>query len=178
MKVLIVYATTEGQTRKIAQHIAARSRDLSHEVTICDSGAVTRRLDIKEFDAVFIAGSVHQERHQDSIIDFVIAHKEKLQGKTSAFISVSLSAVLESGHDEAQGYVNRFMTTTNWKPDHILLLGGALRFGEYDYFKQQIVKHIVMKRGDEELSNQDYEFTDWEALDHFVDETLGSVSTK
>jgi len=27
-----------------------------------------------------------------------------------------------------------------------LLLGGALRFSEYDYFQEQIVKFIVMKQ--------------------------------
>ena len=33
-----------------------------------------------------------------------------------------------------------------WQPAMTLLLGGALRFTEYDYFQEQIVKFIVMKR--------------------------------
>jgi len=33
-------------------------------------------------------------------------------------------------------------------PRLTLLLGGALRFTEYDYFQEQVVKFIVLKRGD------------------------------
>jgi menaquinone-dependent protoporphyrinogen oxidase len=50
-----------------------------------------------------------------------------------------------------------------------LLLGGALRFTEYDYFQEQIVKFIVMKRGGAASTGQDREFTDWQALADFVD---------
>ena len=42
-----------------------------------------------------------------------------------------------------------------------LLLGGALRFTEYDYFQEQIVKFIVMKRGGSASTERDREFTDW-----------------
>ena len=84
-----------------------------------------------------------------SITSFVIAHREALGTKPSAFIiSVSLSAVLEGARTEAKKYVDSFVSVTGWRPRRILLLGGALRFTEYDYFQEQIVKFIVMKRGD------------------------------
>jgi hypothetical protein len=53
-----------------------------------------------------------------------------------------------------------------------LLLGGALRFTEYDYFQEQIVKFIVMKRGNASTNKQDREFTDWNALAGFIDKFL------
>jgi menaquinone-dependent protoporphyrinogen oxidase len=62
-----------------------------------------------------------------------------LDTKPSAFISVSLSAVLERARTEAQKYVERFISVTGWRPRKTLLLGGALRFTEYDYFQEQIV---------------------------------------
>jgi len=46
-------------------------------------------------------------------------------------------------------------------PRLTLLLGGALRFTEYDYFQEQVVKFIVLKRGDAAGTEQDWEFTDW-----------------
>jgi hypothetical protein len=70
----------------------------------------------------------------------VIAHRKLLNAKPSAFISVSLSVVLEEGQTEAQKYVDRFVSVTDWQPHMTLLLGGALRFTEYDYFQEQIVK--------------------------------------
>src|SRR5690349_10066273 len=58
-----------------------------------------------------------------------MAHLKLLENKPSAFITVSLSAVLEE--TEAQKYLDRFVAMTGWRPRLTLLLGGALRFTEY-----------------------------------------------
>jgi len=58
------------------------------------------------------------------------------------------------------------------------LLGGALRATEYDYFQRQIVKYIVMKRGEPFDMDHDYDFTDWKALSDFIDEFLASAEMK
>jgi len=168
VNVLIVYGTTEGQTRKIAEWAATHLRKLGHEIELRDSASPAPDSDIPTFDAFIIAASVHQERHQDTVINFAIAHHELLNAKPAAFISVSLSAVLEDEKKEAQKYVDRFVSVTGWQPRMILLLGGALRFTEYDYFQEQIVKFIVMKRGAESIG-RNHEFTDWNALAGFVD---------
>jgi menaquinone-dependent protoporphyrinogen oxidase len=76
--------------------------------------------------------------------------------------------VLEGARAEAQKYVDRFVSMTGWRPRMTLLLGGALRFTEYDYFQEQIVKFIVMKRGGAASTARDREFTDWQALAEFV----------
>ncbi len=169
MNVLIVYGTTEGQTRKIAEWTAAHVREHGHQVELRDSASLASDSDLETFHAVIIAASVHQERHQDTVINFVIAHHELLNARPSAFISVSLSAVLEDDSVEAQKYVDRFISVTGWQPRMTLLLGGALRFTDYDYFQEQIVKFILMKRGGAVSTERDYEFTDWNALAGFVD---------
>jgi menaquinone-dependent protoporphyrinogen oxidase len=169
MNVLIVYGTTEGQTRKIAERTATHVRERGHQVELRDAASLTSDSDLNTFRAFIIAASVHQERHQDTVINFAIAHHELLNAKPSAFISVSLSAVLEDERTEAQKYVNRFVSVTGWQPRETLLLGGALRFTDYDYFQEQIVKFVVMKRGGAVSTERDHEFTDWGALAKFVD---------
>lgn len=177
MKVLIVYGTTEGQTRKIGERVGKHIRDHGHVVELYDSAWVTH-LDIDAFDAVVIAASVHQECHQETISDFVMAYRDKLMTKPTAFISVSLSVVLDFAKSEAQAYVDSFVSTTQWKPQKILLLGGALRGAEYDYFQRQIVRYIVMKGGQAPDMEHDYEFTDWNVLMSFVDEFLAAAETR
>ena len=176
MNVLIVYGTTEGQTRKIAEWMATRIRERGHQAELRDSAALAPDLDLKAFDAFMIAASVHQECHQETITSFVIAHRKLLDTKPAAFISVSLSAVLEGGKTEAQKYVERFVSVTGWRPRMTLLLGGALRFTEYDYFQEQIVKFIVMKGGGAASTGRDREFTDWNALAGFVDGLLEAAA--
>jgi menaquinone-dependent protoporphyrinogen oxidase len=176
LNVLIVYATTEGQTRKIAEWTATRIRERGHQAKLLDSAAVESDLDLEAYDAFIVAASVHQECHQEEITNFVIAHREALATKPSAFISVSLSAVLEGAKTEAQKYVDSFLSVSGWQPRRTLLLGGALRFTEYDYFQEQIVKFIVMKRGDAPSTGRDREFTDWQALADFVDGFLEAAA--
>jgi menaquinone-dependent protoporphyrinogen oxidase len=136
---------------------------------------VLEDLKLGAFDAFIIAASVHHEHHQDTIANFVFAHRELLNDKPSAFISVSLSAVLEDEKTEAQKYVDRFVSAVGWQPRMTLLLGGALRFSEYDYFQEQVVKFIVMKGSGAASPERDYEFTDWNALADFVNRFLESA---
>jgi menaquinone-dependent protoporphyrinogen oxidase len=117
-----------------------------------------------------------QEQHQEIVTNFVLAHRELLNDRPSALISVSLSAVLEEARPEAQKYVDRLFSATGWRPRKMLLLGGALRFTEYDYCREQIVKFIVMKGGSAASIGVDHESTDWQVLSDFVDEFLENVS--
>lgn len=172
MNVLIVYGTTEGQTRKVATWTEARVRERGHQVKLLDSAALAPDLDLEAFQAFIVAASVHHEHHQNTVTNFAFAHRALLNAKPSALISVSLSAALEEELPEAQRYVDRFVSTTGWKPDATLLLAGALRLTEYDYFQEQVVKFIVMKRRGGTLDESDREFTDWGALGDFVDRFL------
>jgi menaquinone-dependent protoporphyrinogen oxidase len=172
LNVLIVYGTTEGQTRKIAEWIKTHVRKHGHQVELRNSAAFASNSDFETFHAFIVAASVHQKQHQETITDFVIAHRELLNARPSAFISVSLSAVIEAGQTEAQEYVDCFLSATDWQPRMTILLGGALRFTEYDYFQEQIVKFIVLKAGNAATTTRDREFTDWNALAGFVDRFL------
>ncbi len=176
MNVLIVYGTTEGQTRKIAEWTATHVLERGHQIGLRDSAAPASGSDLETFHAFIIAASVHQQHHQETITNFVITHHELLNARPSAFISVSLSAVLEEGKTEAQKYADRFVSVTRWKPRMTLLLGGALRFTEYDYFQEQIVKFIVMKRIGPASTERDREFTDWNALAGFVNGFLETAT--
>jgi menaquinone-dependent protoporphyrinogen oxidase len=175
VNVLIAYGTTEGQTRKISEWATTYIRERDHLVELYDTTNLISDLSIDEFQAFIVAASVHQEQHQRTIKNFATAHRELLNSRPSAFISVSLSAVLEDTHPEAQKYVDRFISLTGWQPHMTLLLGGALRFTEYDYFQEQIVKFIVMKRGVTANGDDDREFTDWGVLGRFLDEFLDNA---
>lgn len=178
MNILILYGTTEGQTQKIAEWATKHVGGRGHHVELRDSASLASDSGLVTFHAFIIAASVHQERHQDTVTNFVTAHRELLNNKPSAFVSVSLSAALEKEKPDAQRYVDRFVSVTGWHPRMTLLLGGALRFTDYDYYEEQIVKFIVMKHVDAASSGRDHEFTDWDALTRFLDEFLDMADRK
>ena len=172
--VLISFATTEGQTLKIAERISLQIRERGHEVNLYDTASMTDVPEVAAFDAMIVAASVHEEHHQDSAVNFAAAHLDQLICKPSAFVSVSLSAAMPNGQAEAQHYVDRFIAATGWSPAKALLLGGALRWSECDYFQRQVLKHILLKGDVNPGEDFNHEFTDWMALRSFVDDFLAS----
>ncbi len=114
MKFLVIYATTEGQTRKIVEFVAGQLKNLSHEVELLDSARRLLDLEIFAYDAVIIAGSVHQRKHQESIANFAIAHRGQLEKLPVLLISVSLSIAFDGGDDEAQKYVDMLVDYTGF----------------------------------------------------------------
>lgn len=169
MKLLIIYGTTEGQTRKICQHIAGRISELGHDADLHDSTSLPSRLNISAYDAILVAASVHQGHYQTALRHFVKQQRLQLDTKPTAFVSVSLSSVREEDRDDAQGYVDQFLSETGWQPTRTELVAGALLYTHYDFFKRQIMKLTVSKGGGPTNASQDYEFTDWDALSNFVD---------
>lgn len=169
MKVLIVYATSEGQTRKIAGVVASHLEEIGHEVLCRDSSQNLGHIDMNAFDAIFVAASVHEDNHQETIVNFVIARRASLEKVPSAFLSVSLSAAMKDGMSEARNYIANFIRETNWQPADSLPVAGALRYSEYGYFRQQIVKDVIFKNDFRIDAERDYEFTDWQSVKSFAE---------
>jgi menaquinone-dependent protoporphyrinogen oxidase len=168
MRILIAYGTSEGQTRKIAKTVAARLLELGHDAPFVDTAGLEES-NVGSYDKIIVAASVHQQRHQESVEVFVIANLAELQKKPTLFLSVSLSAAFPDGISEAQSYADNFLVSTGWKPTQSLLIAGALRYDEYDYFKAQIIQHVVLKCREVEGAKGDYEFTDWDTLSRAVE---------
>lgn len=171
---LVVYGTTEGQTRKIAEFIAdhlVRRRDAA---TVVDASAAPKDLDLGSYDAAIVAASVHMTRHNAAAIHFVRAHAGALSKLPSAFVSVSLHAYSGEPEDEeeARGYVDAFCAETGWLPSCVHYAAGALRFTRYDFFKRWMAREVAKERGITPDPNGDLEFTDWRALTAFIDDFL------
>ena len=164
MKILIAYATTEGQTHKICKTIAEQVAEHGHQVELLDTARKRRDVQTDDFDAFIVAASVHQEKHQNEIEVFVEASKEVLSAKPALFISVSLAAAFEEKVSDANKYVADFIDRTGWTPAQHLIVAGAVRSEEYDYFQQQILEHIVLGGRDDLQPDEAQEFTDWAEL--------------
>lgn len=169
MNVLIAFGTTEGQTRKIARAMARSIREVGHAATLYDCAERSAAPDVGEFDAVILAASVHHQRYQADVYDFVGANLETLKTKHTAFVSVSLSVTLASGEEEARRYVEDFAKETGLKPDTVHLAEGAVRYSEYGSSDELTVDLVVFK-GQKTMPKRDGnpEYTDWQALEKFA----------
>jgi menaquinone-dependent protoporphyrinogen oxidase len=69
--ILVVYGTTEGHTRKIAEFIAEHVRRRGKHVDLVDSATPEASQVQPIYSGVFIGGSVHHQRHQTALRHFV-----------------------------------------------------------------------------------------------------------
>ncbi|MDK3074964.1 flavodoxin domain-containing protein [Sedimentitalea sp. JM2-8] len=165
MKVLICYASTEGQTRKIARFCADTLFAQGHSAEVLPV-ALADPIDLAVFDAVIVAGSVHLGRLQAELSDFVTAHGEMLNGMPTLFLVVSLAA---AGQDEGDrrdldGIASDFCDRAGWSPGATHHLAGAFRFSEYDFFKSLAMRYVASQHGQTVDPHADKEYTDWSAL--------------
>ncbi|QEW21385.1 Protoporphyrinogen IX dehydrogenase [menaquinone] [Marinibacterium anthonyi] len=165
MRILICYATTEGQTRKIARFCADQLISRGHSVEMLrveDAGD----LELALYDAVILAGSVHVGHLQADLADFAHTHAEALADKPTLLLIVSLAVAGKDPTDQAEldQIAAEFARTTAWIPGRIEHVAGAFRFSEYDFFRSMAMRWIAWQRGQTVDPHADTEYTDWAAL--------------
>lgn len=169
MKYLIVYATTEGQTRKIARFIENNLIEKGHTVTIAD--ASDNPPQPQAYDAVLIGASIHMHKYQSSsVTHFIKQHVDMLNKIPAAFFSVCLAVAsdMEEEHKEAENITAQLMEQTGWIPLMTTQIAGALKYTQYDFFKRLVMKMIAKKEGRPVDTSKDYEYTDWNEVKKFV----------
>lgn len=173
MRVLVGYATTEGQTRRIARHVADRIADGGHAVELLGL-ADAADIDLRRFDRVIVAASVHVGHYQRPVAEFAASQAERLREKPTLFLSVSLAA---AGH-EAEDWrgldriLEDFVDATGWRPGRVQQVAGAYRPAAYDVLRRFVMRRIVAARDPEADPDEDREYTDWQALDTSIDDWL------
>ena len=170
MRILIVYASTEGQTQKICCFAFHRLTAGVHSVALVAADA-SHGIDPGGFDAAILAASIHAGRYQKSLIEFATRHATALNEMKSLFLSVSLAA---AGEDETEWadlerIASEFSTETGWSPSRVEHVAGAFRFGEYDFFKAWAMRWIESQKDSDVRPGTDKEYTDWPKLEAILD---------
>jgi menaquinone-dependent protoporphyrinogen oxidase len=176
---LVLYATREGHTRRIAEHVAATIRAAGHEAHLLDAGKVHDTFSMSGYAGSILAASVHMGHHEREMIAFVKRHRDELNRAPTAFLSVSMSeaTVEDTGRpaevraraaEEIRKVLETFYTESGWRPKHVKAIAGALMFTQYGMLTRFVMKLISKHNAGPTDTSHDYVYTDWEALDHFV----------
>lgn len=172
MRILIIYGTVEGQTRKIARSMEEQLQSQGHAVTCCS--AIDEPLSPDGFDLVILGGPIHAGHYPTALRHYATKHAGVLNARPSAFFSVCLHIV--SGTDtalkEALDIAETFVASCSWKPKRIEQIAGALKYLEYDFFKRFMMKQIVKSKGGSTDTTQDHEYTDWKQVGRFCEEMV------
>lgn len=167
-RILILYATVEGQTARIAERLAAHWR-AAHAVDVVRALAGSALPALREYDAVVVGASVHYGHHPGFLAAALKRQRDALASRPSAFFSVSLSADGPGAKRAAAlRYVGRFLRRIGWQPLESAAFGGALRYTQYPAWKRWLVGLFVRVAGGDTDQSRDYEYTDWRSVEQFA----------
>jgi len=185
--IVVIYATREGQTQRIAEHMAAAIRARGLTANVVNAGLLPSGFSFDAYSAAIVAASVHRQRHEQETIDFVKAYLTELERIPSVFLSVSLTeAGVEDknapperrarAQTDVRHMIDAFLAETGWHPERIQAVAGALRYTKYNFLLRFVMKQIAKRAGGSTDTSRDHEYTDWAALDRLVDEITDKVS--
>lgn len=185
--VAVFYATREGHTRRIAEHVAATLRQRGLDAVVGNVRSRQAALPPGPYAGVVVAASVHAGRHEAEMVRFVKEHRAQIESVPNAFISVTLSEAGAERSDATpaehakfvsgvQEVINRFLDETGWRPKHVKPVAGALLYTQYNFLIRFVMKRIARAEGGSTDTSRDHDYTDWAAVDRFVAELADEIS--
>lgn len=166
MKILIGYATKEGQSRSIARHVFRRFADQGQAVELIalkDADDV----ELDQYDGIILAAPIHAGHYPKALSHILSANAGALNGLKTLFLSISLAA---HGHDandwrSLDHIADDLTSATGWKPTQTLQVAGAYRPSKYDILTGFIMRRIISAKDPEANLSADKVYTDWAQLD-------------
>lgn len=174
-RILLLYHGVYGQTRKICERLQSKLTAGGAQVEVAPLG--DGHTNLAEYDAVVIGASIRHGKHNPAVLEFIEQHLAQLEGKPSAFFSVSLIARKPTRNTpETNPYVKAFIARSPWKPRLVGVFGGELDYRRYGPFDRYAIRFIMwLNKGPTDLHTT-VEFTDWDAVDRYAGRVAALVS--
>ena len=167
MEDLIIYSSTDGQTKRICETIKDHLA-LNDRIKIVSLNEVNK-VNLEKIKKIIIGASIRYGRHNRKVQDFVIKNKHILETKKTAFFSVNVVARKdEKNTPETNPYLKKFLAKTKWKPDKVAVFGGKVDYPNYNFINKNVIRFIMMITNGPTNTDNSYEFTNWEMVKKFA----------
>ena len=165
-QILIIYATTDGHTRKISERLEDVIRQQGYDVQLL---SIEEQLpELTQYDKIVIGASIRYGKHSKLIYNFVEKNQQLLDTKPNAFFSVNVVARKpEKSQPETNPYLQKFLKQISWQPKKLAVFGGELNYPNYRYFDRQMIRLIMwMTKGPTDPATV-IDYTDWDLVEGF-----------
>ncbi|MGL4925216.1 Protoporphyrinogen IX dehydrogenase [menaquinone] [Plesiomonas shigelloides] len=167
---LLLYSSTDGQTLKIMQHIAAQLQQQAPDCQVCLHD-VQQPLQPQwaEYRAVVIGASIRYGHFSRQVQRWIAQYQSELQQLPTAFFGVNLTARKpEKNTPETNAYVRKFLQRSVWQPTVAAVFAGALYYPRYRWFDRVMIQFIMRMTGGETDPSKEVEYTDWNKVSEFA----------
>ena len=166
---LIIYSSTDGQTKTICEKIKNFSKN--NESVKLISLEEAHDFNLQSYENIIIGASIRYGKHNKNLYKFISSNKETLEKKRSAFFSVNVVARKpEKNTPETNPYMKKFLKISNWKPDKLGVFAGKVNYPNYGFFDKYIIRLIMFITKGPTDTTKSFEFTDWSKVEDFAKE--------
>ncbi len=166
-KILIIYSTTDGQTRKICHRLQQVIEQQAHQVTTV-SIQDEPQIDVAAFDKIVIGASIRYGKHSPQIVNFIEKNRLLLERKPNAFFSVNVVARKpEKSKPEQNPYLQKFLKRISWKPRELAVFAGKIDYPSYRFIDRFMIRLIMWMTKGPTDPKAVVEFTNWDQVDSF-----------
>ena len=166
---LIIYSSTDGQTKIICEKIKNFSKNSESIKLISLEEAYD--FNLQPYEDIIIGASIRYGKHNKNLYKFISSNKETLEKKRSAFFSVNVVARKpEKNTPETNPYMKKFLKISNWKPDKLGVFAGKVNYPNYGFFDKYIIRLIMFITKGPTDTTKSFEFTDWSKVKDFAKE--------
>lgn len=165
--ILIVYSTTDGQTRKICLRIKNLIEYQNNKVTLISIDDEST-VDLGIFDKIIVGASIRYGKHSPKIYSFIEKNSQVLAAKPNAFFSVSLVARKDGKNTpETNPYLKKFLKDISWNPSNLAVFAGKLDYQIYSFWDRLIIRMIMSITKGPTDTKAKVEYTDWNQVEEF-----------
>lgn len=170
---LVLYATREGQTEKVAARITMHLEKLGQEVRLVsagDTGSIAK-LNLCAFDRLVFGASVHAGGLERELVEFINSHSEQISRQPRSFFVVLLSAATKDPALRANSLADAHRQVTDQlhvRFHDMEFIAGALKYSKYAWPLKWLMKRIAKQAGERTNMGQDYEYTDWQQVERYA----------
>lgn len=167
--ILLLYATVEGQTEKIASTISSHLIKAGAKVTVRNVGdkAFIERLNLVEYDQLVLGASIHAGKIEKEMAAFLNTHIREIEAMPRSMFIVLMAAATKDPERRELSFaeIRRNLARQVKLPfTDIEMIAGALMYTKYNWFVRWMMKSMVRKEGGNTDTSRDHEYTDWDQV--------------
>ncbi|MFD2183635.1 menaquinone-dependent protoporphyrinogen IX dehydrogenase [Rhodoplanes azumiensis] len=173
----IFYASRDGQSRKIATHVAGRLAARGIPATPTDlATSQPSAADLAAQPLVVAIMSIRYGKHLAEGLQFVETFKGLDAPPPLVLASVNLTA-RKPGKDTAEGnaYLRKLITKNGLEPALAAAFAGRLDYPRYGFFDRHIIRFIMLITGGPTDPTTVVEYTPWDRVDAFANDIAALV---
>jgi menaquinone-dependent protoporphyrinogen oxidase len=176
----LYYATRDGQSRRIAEHIGRRLAESEILAPPQDLAAnLPAAADVAAASVVVLVAAVRYGRHLPEADRFLAAYRSLNSPPPLAFASVNLTA-RKPAKTTATGnpYLHKVIARHRLAPAVAVAFAGRLDYRRYGWFDRQMIRFIMLLTRGPTDPDTCVEFTSWRAVDEFADRIAGLLDSE